>query len=60
MIRPPVWAHLTRRCCCSAQLTDLKSKLTWKGVGKRAVKEMLTPGEPGVDVAAVPMHGGVC
>lgn len=42
------------------QLSDLKSKLTWKGSGKRAVKEALKPGEPAVDAAAVPMHGGVC
>ena len=45
---------------CAPQLTNLKEKLTWKGVGKRAVKELTTPGEPGVNPAAVPQHGGVC
>jgi hypothetical protein len=46
--------------CARVQLTDLKSKLSWKGSGKRAVKEALKPDEPAIDIAAVPMHGGVC
>ncbi len=47
-------------CVVRAQLSNLKEKLTWKGVGKRAVKELTQPGEPGVNPAAVPQHGGVC
>ena len=44
----------------SLQLTDLKKTLGWKGTGKRAVKATIKPGEPEVNQAAVPMHGGVC
>jgi hypothetical protein len=42
------------------QLTDLKTKLGWKGSAKRPVKSALKPGEPVVNTGNVPMHGGIC
>lgn len=45
---------------CVVQLTDLKNKMGWKGTGKRAVKAPIAPGEPDINQAAVPMHGGIC
>ncbi|KAK9904949.1 hypothetical protein WJX75_006195 [Coccomyxa subellipsoidea] len=42
------------------QLTDLKKTLGWKGTGKRAVKTTIQPGEPEINQATVPMHGGIC